>query len=138
MISFDRQHGVALAQYLLERKTSRSEAKQTIAAYNLVSLVRNQQTIAQFAEYRQKRFLELLVLGGHCRLGGLMLEDADLDVAAPKTNQFFKMFPALGNHVQCRTTKERCKTNILLTTAKLLRQIMARRKRSRLSERKCC
>ena len=78
---FDRKHGMAIARTLLALKLTRSVSRRTRLVYDLVEIITCQDAIVGFAEYRTKRYLEILVLAGTCSFGTITLRESDLDSA---------------------------------------------------------
>ena len=81
VIDFDRIHGAAVARVLLTIKRSRSRGTRCRSVYDLVKIIVSQNAIDGFAEYRAKRYLELLALASTCNFGSISLKESDLDAS---------------------------------------------------------
>ena len=90
VLDFDTSYGLAIANLLLKLKYSRSQEATNRFAYDLVEIVTSQDAVVGFAEYRAKRYLEILVLAGSCKFGSIRLMESDLDAA-------WSIWPVPGN-----------------------------------------
>ena len=116
IVDFNNKKGAQLSHALMQLKKARGRESRHDASRKIMSIVVHEPQHG-FGKYRQKRYLELIVLAGACGFGGIIANDSDWDrgidifpVAGNTADGIKSMFPAATNeHLQRQALKLLCR-----------------------------